>query len=257
MSRINATTSLLRRAVAKAKPAEVPVTPKMTWKELRAFANGAVADKGEWGGAPIPIEGFDLIMEPRYPFKGIEKFYRKLASKGDDGIEILNRWYSYANGCEIIIYREDGISRFARWGNSSGARLNYWFNTLGIAAGHAWDMDVETRAVEKLKSLVTEHALHCYQLTGSFLETSKRSGVTYFFRKLRPTVALRPNPRLGGMQAIAVLCMHPLGYYADTWAGAMCPTDDVVAHLMLMRGDEHRYWKKANHHPMWMASAGI
>jgi hypothetical protein len=39
------------------------------------------------------------------------------------------------------------------------------------------------------------------------------------------------------------LCMHPIAYYEDSWAGAMCPTDDVIAALMMMRGDEPMFWR--------------
>jgi hypothetical protein len=37
----------------------------------------------------------------------------------------------------------------------------------------------------------------------------------------------------------------------------MCPTDDVIAHLMLMRGDEALLWRKANQHPSWVPESGI
>lgn len=39
------------------------------------------------------------------------------------------------------------------------------------------------------------------------------------------------------MRIVACLCMHPIGYYADSWAGALCPTDDVITHLLLMRSE--------------------
>ena len=50
------------------------------------------------------------------------------------------------------------------------------------------------------------------------------------------------------MRILACLCLHPIAYYADSWAGAMCPTDDVIAHLMLMRGDEPMFWRRSNQH---------
>ena len=90
-----------------------------------------------------------------------------------------------------------------------------------------------------------------------FLEKSERSGVTYLFRKLRPTVALRPCRDGDGMRVLAALCLHPIGYYDGSWAGAMCPTDDVVAHLMLMRGDEVMFWRRSNQHPADRPEAGL
>jgi len=96
-----------------------------------------------------------------------------------------------------------------------------------------------------------------YLLTGSFLETSERSGVTYVFRKLRPTLALSARSSDGTMKILCGLCMHPIGYYDGTWAGAMCPTDDVVAHLALMRGDEKMFWRRCNQHPSYQPACGI
>jgi hypothetical protein len=37
----------------------------------------------------------------------------------------------------------------------------------------------------------------------------------------------------------------------------MCPTDDVIAHLQLMRGDERMFWKRSNQHPSWRPEAGL
>jgi hypothetical protein len=59
------------------------------------------------------------------------------------------------------------------------------------------------------------------------------------------------------MRFLAALCLHPIGYYEDSWAGVMAPTDDVVAHLMLCRGDEHMFWRRANQHASWEQQAGI
>lgn len=40
-------------------------------------------------------------------------------------------------------------------------------------------------------------------------------------------------------------------------AGAMCPTDDVIAHLSLMRGDEKMFWRRCNQHPAYRPEAGL
>jgi hypothetical protein len=61
----------------------------------------------------------------------------------------------------------------------------------------------------------------------------------------------------GVARILAVLCMHPIGHFQETFSGAMCPTDDVIAHLMLMRADEHHFWKKSNIHPSWSTNAGL
>ena len=90
---------------------------------------------------------------------------------------------------------------------------------------------------------------------GMFMETSKRSGLTYVFRRLRPTIVL--DAKGSEVKIRCCLCMHPIGYYAGTWAGAMTPTDDVIAHLMMMRGDEPMFWRRANQHPSWVPEAGL
>lgn len=45
--------------------------------------------------------------------------------------------------------------------------------------------------------------------------------------------------------------------YRNTMCGAMCPTDDVMAHLLLMRGDEHMFWRRANQHPPHSPNSGL
>jgi hypothetical protein len=79
-----------------------------------------------------------------------------------------------------------------------------------------------------------------------FLETSRRSGVSYLFRRLKPTLAIKDG------RALCALCLHPIGYYEGTWSGAMCPTDDIIAHLMLARGDEAMFGAgRTRFHPIF------
>lgn len=92
---------------------------------------------------------------------------------------------------------------------------------------------------------------------GTFLERSKRSGIVYMFRKLRPTIAITPHHPDGDLRVLCGLCLHPLGYYQESHAGAMVPTDDVIAHLVLMRGDEHRLWKQATQHAPYRHECGL
>ena len=94
-----------------------------------------------------------------------------------------------------------------------------------------------------------------YLLTGHFAEICKRSGLTYLFRKGRPTIALRRDEHFS--YALCALCLNPIGYHGDTWAGVMCPTDEVIAHLLMMRGSEEKYWANANQHPIDRPAAGV
>ena len=121
----------------------------------------------------------------------------------------------------------------------------------------AWGIEQEAVAINTLAGLLSHHAFKTYMLTGAFLESSKKSGITYMFRKLRPTVAMRADKGHDLIRVLCALCMHPIGYYDDSWAGAMTPTDDVIAHLMLMRGDEHMFWKRCNQHAAYRPESGL
>jgi hypothetical protein len=109
--------------------------------------------------------------------------------------------------------------------------------------------------------MISEHQWRMYELTGSFVEYSKRSRLYYIFRKGRPTIVMTERVKEGWksdrLHMLAVLCLHPIGYYAGTWAGCMTPTDDVIAHLLLMRGDEAEYWGQANQHRPESPEAGL
>ena len=60
-----------------------------------------------------------------------------------------------------------------------------------------------------------------------------------------------------GSSVLCALCLHPIGYYDKTWAGVMCPTDEVIAHLLMMRGSEMKFWANANQHSVEHPAAGI
>jgi hypothetical protein len=231
---------------------------QVTWDDVRRKMNLAAAAIGEWAGAPVPVDHVRLVMEPRYPFKGLSglKLGEKRREESPDDAILINSWNCPEKGGHVIVYRENGKVGWCIDHQGPGQRWKFWFDTFACAAQQIWSIETETRAMEKLKDLVTEQAYRCYVLSGTFIETSKRSGVTYFFRKLRPTIAMRPNKE-NMMRILAILCLHPLGYYEGTWAGVMTPTDDVIAHLVWMRGNEHGFWKKANHHSIWNASSGI
>ena len=132
-------------------------------------------------------------------------------------------------------------------------RLAFTIRTLDAAA--VWPVEAEQKAQKKLASLIPGDLFELYLLTGHFPEISKRSQVTYLFRKGRPTIALRQSEE--GSNVLCALCLHPIGYYGDTWAGVMCPTDEVIAHLLMMRGSEEKFWANANQHPLDRPAAGV
>lgn len=65
------------------------------------------------------------------------------------------------------------------------------------------------------------------------------------------------STRTSEARILCALCLHPIAYYSKSWAGAMTPTDDVCAHLMMMRSDEHLFWRRANQHAPWRPEAGL
>jgi hypothetical protein len=201
----------------------------------------------------MPLDGERLIVEPTYPYA---EAFTKISEKPveDDGWRLRNQWYSFRHRCDIMLMERDGK---IAWGRLPAFHhLKFDLSTLGCS--EAWGIEQEGRAVRLLAEMLRHRQFKQYMLTGMFLETSPRSNVTYLFRRLKPTVAVAPTgARDGGMKILAALCMHPIAYYAGSWAGAMCPTDDVIAHLSLMRGDEHMFWKRCNQHPPYRPEAGL
>lgn len=223
---------------------------------LRNALRSIGEERGDWAGIPMPLDGERLVVEPRYP--NAEAFMRM---GGDDAPPPGRRlaadakhrntfWSSHLRSDVVIV--ESGSS--VTWGLVPGANhLRHDLRTLGCS--EAWGIEQESNALATLSGLVKHRAMKQYLLTGMFLESSPRSGVTYLFRKLKPTVAIHTVK--GEAKILCALCMHPIAYYAGSWAGAMCPTDDVIAHLMLMRGDERMFWARANQHPAWVPEAGL
>lgn len=204
----------------------------------------------QWAGLPMALEGTELVIEPRYPLAHI---YRQTAEPDpDDGkFTIRNQFYSHHRRQEVVVFSEGGK---IDWGVAGGPHhLKLDLETMGASV--AWGIEQEAKALQLLAEMLPHHAFKKYLLTGMFLETSERSGVTYIFRRLRPTIAA--SGATGDMRILAVLCQHPIAYYAGSWAGAMCPSDDVIAHLTLMRGDEPLYWRRSNQHAAYRREAGL
>lgn len=232
-----------------------------------ALRNGLswVAERdSEWAGIPMPLDGQRLIIEPKYPRAKELMAIGQAKTEAEDEAEnaadgvprkIRNRFWSWSRRCEVIVW-EEGKSKKITWGVVPEVHgLPYALETL--RSSDAWSIEGESRALQTLATLIRHRQFKQYLLTGAFLETSKRSGVTYLFRKLRPTVAIRADQRTNETRVLCALCLHPISYYAGSWAGSMVPTDDVLAHLMLMRGDERLFWARANQHEAFRAAAGL
>lgn len=251
---------------------QLPLPPEdEAYTEHRHLLRVIAEKGGEHCGLPLSFEGQGITVDERYRFAGIFEDKRHVTATNrhhheeDDlkrrfpeGTVIRNLWYSKRRRCMIALYQtpEDVQHGRVNWGFALNSPIDKLIGTLGCT--QAWGMEQEATAMRTLYELLTPHQYHCYFMTGMILESSKRSGITYLFRRLRPTVALKANKKTDSIHFLCSLCMHPIGYYTDTWAGTMCPTDDIIAHLMLMRGDEARYWKQSTqHHNIHRPEAGL
>jgi hypothetical protein len=209
------------------------------------------------------LEGSSLTIEPSYPLaqKIMEASQEPTQQVGTSDQKIRNVFWSWRYRVDVAVWEEEGRIEWGLLsvGNRSGLELET------LCASEAWGIEQESAAIRAMGTLLSHRQFKQYLLTGMFLERSKRSGVHYLFRKLRPTIALSGTRRCGAawqygddpMRILCALCLHPIGYYQQSWAGAMTPTDDVLAHLMLMRGDETLFWRRANQHPPYRREAGI
>ena len=226
--------------------------------EFRAQLSFLGKLKDEWAGLPMPLADSTLVIEPKYPnaerLMEIQRLFKpaEKVEPDDPGVKFRNRFWVTRYRMYVDVYEIDG--RCYRIWHSGQARATMELETLGASV--AWGIEQESAALQLLATLLPHHAFKKYLLTGMFLESSKRSGLTYLFRKLRPTLVL-DTKGAQGVRTLCALCLHPIAYYAGSWAGAMCPTDDVIAHLMLMRGDEPMFWRRANQHSPFRPEAGL
>jgi hypothetical protein len=163
-----------------------------------------------------------------------------------------------------IVERFPGISeekqevflRKTRVRSSTKDRIRHVFATIDQAPRVI--MQAEKIAQRKLRELVQPEVYDQYMLTGAII-VAGRSGLNYLIRRYRPTLAM--DDRTG--RILCALCLHPLGYFSGTWAGALPPTDEVVAHLLMIRGKaqkgegEHFFWRKANQIPIDEPNSGV
>jgi hypothetical protein len=225
---------------------------KHTWQQIRQIFGSEAKRRGDYAGIPMPTSEAALVVSPRMPWHDRLHGYRlesddvpgqqsKGEDPGDGVLSYTNSWYDHRNGRMVYVMQENGRAVHGfDYRDVPGARLGMMLNCMGIS--QTMDINAERKAMELLRSLIKPHLADGYEMTGVFLETSKRSGVTYVFRRLGTTIALR------GSRILAALCLHPIAFYDGLPMGAMVPTDDVIAHLLMMRGDEVAFWKKSNQH---------
>jgi hypothetical protein len=217
---------------------------------------------------PVPLEGISLVIDESFSFHNAYKKVDAEIQKPDElqphmkkyvDWKVRNTFFSWKKRCDIVVVENPETGKVKFLVRPAINSMNQVIATL--FASDVWGVDQEQAALQTLGGMLKYRQFKQYLLTGMFLEQSPRSHVTYIFRRLRPTIALaafRPKEKGDGdATMLCGMCMHPIAYYAGSWAGAMCPTDDIIAHLSLMRGDEKMFWRRCNQHEPHRPEAGI
>ena len=108
----------------------------------------------------------------------------------------------------------------------------------------------EVVAQRRLLQYLNPRQIESYVLSGAFIERGPRSNVAYVFRRGLPIIALRAEDGDEECHPLATLCIHPLGYFDETNAGVMPPSDEVLALLLMLRADEVMLWRKCEQHAL-------
>ena len=166
--------------------------------------------------------------------------------------ELHRRWVSsskykgHLREVRVWRSRKDGSYRSDITKFSEAVARTQLLTTTAMIRAKCNIVETENVARELLLGHLDDRQKKQYLLTDSFGEISKRSGIMYMLRRNRPTLAIKLKESSDGHsegEPLCTLCMHPLAYYTGSWAGAMPPSDEILAHLLHIRSDEHRYWK--------------
>ena len=126
------------------------------------------------------------------------------------------------------------------------------------ANAYAHGVEMEKRAQELLRSHISEQQWADYFISGVFWEVS-HSDELYIFRKGFPTIVC--NLEITDENYVVTpkhtLCGHAVLYTEGTFAGGVCPTDDVITHLLMMRTNEEHYLASCNIHAFDAPQSGV
>jgi hypothetical protein len=224
----------------------------MTWEDLQNAINQlALENQGTEYGLPLPsLSAMDrpMVVAKGVPLRHvIEQSARtELEEELSHKIKVRNSWSKLGDAEIAIIETEEGPFALPRY--HAGWRLQKLLDTSMIRSGTTQTAEAELRAMDSLKLRINKRQWESYVLSGMFPERSEKSDLHYFFRKGYPTIVasyhegIKPGFQEG--HVLACLCLHPIGYYQQTYCGLMCPTDEVICHLLLMRADERKYWSQ-------------
>jgi hypothetical protein len=259
--------------------ATAEITPKipqdLTWDDLRAGVARLAKERGWHHGVPMVSifdQGRRIVLAKGCPLADKHGHDIPVSMDGRPRVHVcsdadvneaqdepftVNGWMTKPKLVAVGRYSKGAVVEKI---DLTRERLDLLLRSALCQAG-AVDADAELRAMVALYKRINRNQWDSYLLAGMFPETSKRSGVTYFFRKGRPTLALRIIPRPDGSgedrHFLAALCTHPLAWYEQTFVGAYPPSDEVLANLLAVRADEHAFWKRAQQHALDDPMAGI
>jgi hypothetical protein len=231
---------------------------EVRYDETYDAINQIAEDHGFLSGVPIPVitseEPVDLVMAAGVPLAEIFHMSQELRRARQatemaeeltlQNLHVRNSWHVLGDQTVCVVDTADGPMAFPRW--DAGMRLRKLIRGHDVRFHARQTAAAEFKALDSLKARVNESQFNSYVLSGLLPERSKRSDIWYFFRKGFPTLAVSFHGPNGGQgKVLAALCLHPMGYYQGTHVGLMTPTDEVIAHLLLMRADEHGFWKKS------------
>ena len=230
----------------------------MTWEDLQNAVNTLVEERrGTPYGMPMPsLYHIDrpMIMARGVPLHHLPPYPRtELEEEITVKFKVRNSWSTLGDMDIAIVETDEGPMALPRY--HAGSRLRKLLDTSILRAGTSQTAEAEMRAMESLKKRINHRQWESYVLSGIFPERSKKSDLRYFFRKGYPTLAVSYRegimPGAKGGRVLCALCLHPIGFYQGTYCGMMCPTDEVICHLLMMRGDEHKYWASCG---QWQAT---
>jgi hypothetical protein len=233
---------------------------EITWEQLHTHLNEIAKETtGMEYGIPLPSMHDikrPLITASRVPLSHVvarTELEEEIQAESPRAL-IRNSWRMLGDKEVCVIQTEEGPMYFPRY--FAGLRLRKLLDSAFLRSGMSIDADCEIRAMESLKKRINGRQWDSYVLSGIFPELSERSDIHYFFRKGFPTLAVSYHGYPEG-RVLAALCLHPVGYYQGSHCGLMTPTDEVISHLLMMRGDERKYWASCGQWSAWDTRSGI
>jgi hypothetical protein len=232
---------------------------EVTYDDTYEAINRIAEEHGFLSGVPVPLGGAeqpDLVMAEGVPlaelFKMNQEHRRRVQRETEMGeelrlnqIPVRNSWHVLGDHTVCVIETEQGPMTMRRW--DAGSRLRKLIRGNEVRHHAHQTAAAEMKALASLEKRISPAQFNSYVLSGILPERSKRSDIWYFFRKGYPTLAVSFHGKQYGDQGkvLCALCLHPMGYYSGTHVGLMTPTDEVIAHLLMMRADERKFWAKS------------